>query len=153
MNYKTLLLLIAMIIAGIYCLRDVPSDKQVSAPETKSPVEQAKVNLPASTSKTENLPDYRTNNEDVDPVVLFFYTDWCSGCKRFKPTYNAIKHKVVGYRYVEINADKNDKLSRHFNIRRIPTVYIYDKKNNYKKEVNINNFENELRNYLNKRNK
>lgn len=148
MDFKTICLFIVMVIAGFYCIfGDFSSNTPVENP---APIAQTEYKLPEP-SKSVQTNDISVETEDTKPVVLFFYTDWCGGCKRFKPAYNAVKHRVVGYRYVEVNADKDSKLSQHFNIRSIPTVYIYDKKNNYKKKVNINNFEQELRNYLDSR--
>lgn len=150
MNFKTLCLLIAMIFAGLYCLKDFSGDKTSPTPPDKVVPKEQRLSESSRLVQTNDEFSF-DSSEDVKPVVLFFYTDWCGGCKRFKPTYYAVKHKVAGYRYVEINADKNDGLSNHFNIRSIPTVYIYDKKNNYKGKVNINNFERELRKYLENR--
>ena len=145
MDYKTILLIIAVIIAGFFCINGAPEVKfsENSAPETVN----------ETVERVLEKEDTPTKTEDERPVVLLFYADWCSACRKFSPSFKAVKNRIGAnrYRFVEVNVDKHNGLSNHFNIRLIPTVYIYDKKYNYKKKINLSNLENELRQYIENR--
>ena len=145
MDYKTILLIIAVIVTGFFCINGFPEVKlnENIAPETVN----------ETVEKVLIKEDITVKKEDERPVVLLFYADWCSSCRRFAPSFKVVKNRIGTHRcrFVEVNVDKHDGLSRHFNIRLIPTVYIYDKKYNYKKKLNLNNLENELCQYLENR--
>ena len=70
--------------------------------------------------------------EKIDkPMVVMFYVDWCTYCRRFMPTFGdfAAIYKDK-YSFVTINCDKlmYEKMVKDFNIIGFPTVFIVDKK-------------------------
>ena len=149
MDCKTLLLIIAAVIVGYFCLAGFPEMKF----DGNGPAEKNTETINETVERVLGKEESSVNKGDERPVVLLFYSNWCSACKSFSPYFSAVKNRIgtQRYRFVEVNVDKHDGLSRHFNIRTIPTVYIYDKKYSYKKKVNLNNFENELRQYIENR--
>jgi len=83
------------------------------------------------------------------PVVLLFSANWCGGCRQFKPYFKEAQKRIGdGYRYVIVDVDKNPALADKFNIRSIPTVWLYDKENSYKKKIDLRYFEEDLTEYL-----
>ena len=145
MDYKTVLLIIAVIVAGFFCINE--------SPEVKFNGNSSQETVSETVDRVLEKEDTPTKTEDERPVVLLFYADWCSACRKFSPSFKIVKSRIgTGRcRFVEVNVDKHNGLSRHFNIRLIPTIYIYDKKYDYKKKVNLNNFENEIWQYLENR--
>ena len=63
------------------------------------------------------------------PSILLFYTDWCTFCRKFMPTYEALGEIYKGkYNLVMVNVEKNKDLSTDFVVTGFPTVYIIDPK-------------------------
>lgn len=88
---------------------------------------------------------------DSKPAVIYFYTPWCQSCRKFNPYWEkAVKLNEDRFRCIKINAEesKNIPLAREFNIRSVPTVYIYDKANGKRIQVrNLLNLSEELAKY------
>lgn len=71
------------------------------------------------------------------PAVIKFYADWCTTCKDYNPSYEAIKAELASQvDFYEINIDKKkDKpLVRQLRVARIPETFFIsqDRKNVYK---------------------
>ena len=65
------------------------------------------------------------------PMVVLFYVDWCTYCRRFMPTFGEFANKYKDkYSFVAINCDKSmyQKMVKEFNIMGFPTVFVVDKK-------------------------
>lgn len=72
------------------------------------------------------------------PSLVLFYTDWCTYCRRFMPTYeNLGKDYKDKYNLVMINVEKNEDLAREYFISGYPTLYIIDPK--IDNRVHLNN--------------
>ncbi len=61
------------------------------------------------------------------PVVLYFYTENCSGCKKFKPSYRKLKREY-GNKFEFIKVDGNLYNHRHllkdFNVKYYPNLMV-----------------------------
>lgn len=89
----------------------------------------------ATPSKKEKPSDYKLGityeqaMKSDKPALLLFYTDWCTYCRRFMPTYEKLSNLYKDkYNIVMVNAESNSSLSREYNISGFPTLYIIDPK-------------------------
>lgn len=91
------------------------------------------------------------------PVLVLFYTDWCSACKNFIPIYKLLYEVYSNsYSFVMVNCEDrlNEKYMNEFNIRFFPTLYIVDKKGkekifiDFEKCGSVNGLKTFLDNYL-----
>lgn len=63
------------------------------------------------------------------PSVVLFYTDWCTFCRRFMPTYEELsKIYKDKYNFVMVNAEKNPRLADEYYIGGYPSLFITDPK-------------------------
>ncbi len=73
------------------------------------------------------------------PAVIKFYATWCSSCKDYAPSYNAVKNKLSSeVDFFEIDIDKKDskKLVRELRISRIPeTIFVTKNRKNVSREL------------------
>lgn len=71
------------------------------------------------------------DNEEC--YLLFYFTaKWCSPCQKIKPLLEKIsegadKSKLKIYM---IDIDENDKIAEEFNIKSVPTFFLYKTKKN-----------------------
>lgn len=65
------------------------------------------------------------------PVVVDFFATWCGPCKSQSAQLEQLK-KMMGdsVKIVKIDIDKNQKLSRKFQIQSVPTLLIYKNRKN-----------------------
>jgi len=57
------------------------------------------------------------------PVLVEFCATWCSPCRRFEPTIDALAREYDGRVTVaKVDFDMNRQLAERYNIRRTPTV-------------------------------
>ena len=62
------------------------------------------------------------------PVLVDFYTDWCSPCKQMIPVLKELKEDLKeSIRIIKVNVDKNPFIATTYNIRNIPTVILFKK--------------------------
>jgi thioredoxin len=68
------------------------------------------------------------------PVLLKFWGNWCQPCKRMEPI---LKDLLIHYKnrikIFSINVENNQIITNKFNIRSIPSLLLFDKKNLVKK--------------------
>ena len=93
---------------------------------------QAQQNLSAPIEIPEKGVISYEEAEKLDkPMVVMFYVDWCTYCRRFMPTFGEFANKYKDkYSFVAINCDKlmYEKMVKDFNIMGFPTVFVVDKK-------------------------
>lgn len=72
---------------------------------------------------------YELAMHDKKPFIALFYTDWCTYCKRFMPTYKTMMDIYKNrYNFVMINAENPtyEAVVRDYAIGGFPTIYIID---------------------------
>jgi len=71
-------------------------------------------------------------NDPKKTVLVEFYAPWCKHCKAFKSTYNLIASKTridPQLSAVRVNADMSKDLMKRFDVKRLPTFYIFPSDN------------------------
>lgn len=84
--------------------------------------------------------DYDTAITMGKPVVLLFYTNWCSACKRVLPLVKMIQEKYQNYFvFTSINAEdtKYADIVKDYRLRCFPTIYIIDPKFNNRVHLEV----------------
>ena len=69
--------------------------------------------------------------KDKECHLLFYFTaKWCGPCQRIKPLLQKISDGADSskLKVFMIDIDENDDLAKNFNIRSVPTFYLYKKK-------------------------
>lgn len=60
------------------------------------------------------------------PVVVDVWADWCGPCKMLAPQFSAAEEELKGKaRFVKLDADKNQKLARQYNVKALPTLLFF----------------------------
>jgi thioredoxin-like negative regulator of GroEL len=75
-----------------------------------------------------------------DYVYLYIYTPWCKYCTQYTPIYNKLsKMYDKNYAFVKLDATKpyGSKVSRSFNNRYVPAVYLINSKTKKSESVDI----------------
>jgi len=61
------------------------------------------------------------------PVIVDFYATWCAPCKRVAPIFADSAEQLVGkVKFLKVNVDKLNSLSKSYNIRAMPTALLFD---------------------------
>ena len=66
-----------------------------------------------------------------EEYLLFYFTaKWCGPCQKIKPMVIKLKDglQTDKIKFYMIDIDENDDLAKKFNIRSVPTFYLYKKK-------------------------
>ena len=69
------------------------------------------------------------DNEEC--YLLFYFTaKWCGPCQRIKPLLQKISEGSDSskIKFFMIDIDENEDIAKEFNIRSVPTFYLYKKK-------------------------
>lgn len=60
------------------------------------------------------------------PVLVDFYATWCGPCKMMHPVLEDVAKNVGdNARVIKIDIDKNEELSRVYQVRSVPTLMIF----------------------------
>lgn len=60
------------------------------------------------------------------PVLVDFYTDWCSPCKMMNPILKDLKKKMGDrIHIIKIDAEKNAAAAIKYNVRGVPTLILF----------------------------
>lgn len=76
-----------------------------------------------------NTKDYHKLLETDKLVLVDFYADWCSPCKKMEPFLKEIATEKADILDLQrINADKNTLIAQELNISGLPTILLYKNK-------------------------
>lgn len=118
-KYKLVILTVIGLLAGFlggYFLADKNAAMAAKADRVSKAVEEA-------VNETKEGKDFGK------PALVYFYGKECSSCKKFKPTWLALKKKYKNsFNFIEIDVDKaeNAPLCYEFMVNVIPAVHIED---------------------------
>lgn len=106
-----------------FCLANLPVSNSVQAQES---------NPDASAAQSQEPPaPGQTSSSQQSPPVVFVYefsAGWCPSCRKLSPLLKQTAKKYKGFaQLVPVDVDRNQDLSRRFNVAQIPTVMVFDK--------------------------
>lgn len=58
--------------------------------------------------------------------VIHFRAKWAMPSVRFKSTYKQVSNEIQGVDFYDVNVDTSPKLVGRYNIKYVPTVYIFN---------------------------
>ena len=70
--------------------------------------------------------------KDKECYLLFYFTaKWCGPCQKIKPLLQKISDGADSskLKVFMIDIDENEELAKEFNIRSVPSFYLYKKQN------------------------
>lgn len=78
-------------------------------------------------SKTDiNMEKFNEIIASGKPVLVDFYATWCGPCKMMHPVLEDVAKNVGdNARVIKIDIDKNEELSRVYQVRSVPTLMIF----------------------------
>ena len=76
----------------------------------------------------ENLTTFLS---DETPYILYFTASWCGPCRMISPEFEKLKQNYPDIGFYKIDIDECEEISSLFNIRSVPTFYLYKKKREY----------------------
>lgn len=65
------------------------------------------------------------NNNAKNRKIVFYYTEWCGYCNKFKPTWERIEKDVKNITTLKIDCDKYKNIAENNNITEFPTLILY----------------------------
>lgn len=93
-------------------------------------------NLNAPIEITENLIVKYDDSASYDkPVLLLFYVDWCTYCRKFMPIFGELAKKYKDkYTFAVANCDEeqNINIAKKFHIAAFPSLFVVDKEIKHK---------------------
>lgn len=73
-------------------------------------------------------------NSLTKPVLVYFYTDWCSACKFYIPQIQILE-KRDDFTLTKLNADENKDIAIEHKLSRLPSCYLYKEGNLIKEYI------------------
>lgn len=67
-----------------------------------------------------------------DKILVDFYADWCGPCKMLSPVLEKANSEI---KVVKVNVDNFENLAKKYGIMSIPTIILFDKGQELKRNV------------------
>lgn len=86
-----------------------------------------------------NIVSFEEAQKSEKPMIVMFYVDWCTYCRRFMPTfaeYSKEFNKDFTFTIVNCDLPQHHKMVEEFYIMGFPTIYIVDKKLDFQYQLN-----------------
>ncbi len=71
-----------------------------------------------------------------EDVLVDFYADWCGPCKMLAPVLEELDYNVL-----KVNVDTYQKLAARYGVMSIPTLILFKKGTEVKKEIGFRNLD------------
>ena len=62
--------------------------------------------------------------EKSDAILIDFWAEWCSPCKRFGPVFDAASDKHPGITFAKLDTENNQDIAAALEITSIPTLMV-----------------------------
>ena len=68
------------------------------------------------------IENFEQTIDDNDTVFVDFWAEWCGPCRQFGPVFEKAAEENTDIVFGKVDADAQQELAGHFNIRSIPTL-------------------------------
>ena len=68
------------------------------------------------------IENFEQTINDNDTVFVDFWAEWCGPCRQFGPVFEQAAEEHTDIVFGKVDADTQQELAGHFNIRSIPTL-------------------------------
>ena len=68
------------------------------------------------------IDNFEQTIDDNDTVFVDFWAEWCGPCRQFGPVFEKAAEEHTDIVFGKVDADAQQELAGHFNIRSIPTL-------------------------------
>jgi thioredoxin 1 len=68
------------------------------------------------------IDNFEQTINDNDTVFVDFWAEWCGPCRQFAPVFEQAAEEHSDIVFGKVDADTQQELAGHFNIRSIPTL-------------------------------
>lgn len=70
--------------------------------------------------------EFSTLIESDKPVLIDFFATWCGPCQVLSPIFKQVKDQLGDHiKIVKIDVDKNQALATQWQVRGVPTMFLY----------------------------
>ncbi len=97
----------------------------LSAPNGGSPVDHSPTYSRGQVGNVSEATFAEVVLESRMPVLVNFYADWCSPCKRLEPVLEEVARDTPAAKIVRVNVDQNRALAARYGVSSLPTLVVF----------------------------